>query len=99
VRLSSFSVLIFKWLQKLLSLVEKITMKITAMHWVAITTLLLITVTIFATMNLAFNWIFYITMLGQASVVVMVYKVLKDNYVTDKTFKDRYEDFPQRGRS
>ncbi|TVZ23398.1 hypothetical protein JM84_2322 [Dokdonia sp. Hel_I_63] len=74
-------------------------MKITAMHWVAITTLLLITVTIFATMNLAFNWIFYITMLGQASVVVMVYKVLKDNYVTDKTFKDRYEDFPQRGRS
>ncbi|WP_405250430.1 hypothetical protein [Dokdonia sp. Asnod3-C12] len=74
-------------------------MKNTAMHWVAITTLLLITVTIFATMNLAFNWIFYITMLGQASVVVMVYKVLKDKYVTDKTFEDRYEDFPQRGRS
>ena len=70
-------------------------MKITAMHWVAITTLLLITVTIFATMNLAFNWVFYITILGQASVVVMVYKVLKDNYVTDKTFEDRYEDFPQ----
>ncbi|WP_339849465.1 hypothetical protein [uncultured Dokdonia sp.] len=74
-------------------------MKITAMHWVAITTLLLITVTIFATMNLAFNWVFYIIMLGQASVVVMVYKVLKDNYVTDKTFEDRYEDFPQRGGS
>ncbi|WP_405224005.1 hypothetical protein [Dokdonia sp. Asnod1-B02] len=74
-------------------------MKITAMHWVAITTLLLITVNIFATMNLAFNWVFYITMLGQASVVVMVYKVLKDNYVTDKTFEDRYEDFPQRERS
>jgi len=74
-------------------------MKITAMHWVAITTLLLITVTIFATMNLAFNWVFYITMLGQASVVVMVYKVLKDNYVTNKTFEDRYEDFPQRGCS
>lgn len=67
-------------------------MKISAMQWVSITTLLLITVTIFATMNLAFSWVFYLTVLGQASVVVMVYRVLRDNYTTKKTFEDFYED-------
>lgn len=74
-------------------------MKISAMQWVTITTLLLITVTIFATMNLAFGWVFYLTVLGQISVVVMVYKVLTDNYTTDKTFKDFYEDKPELGKN
>lgn len=74
-------------------------MKISAMHWIAITTLLLITVTIFATMNLAFSWVFYLTVLGQTSVVVMVYKVLRDNYTTDKTFEDMYEDRPDLGQN
>lgn len=74
-------------------------MKISAMQWVTITTLLLITVTIFATMNLAFGLVFYLTVLGQISVVVMVYKVLTDNYTTDKTFKDFYEDKPELGEN
>ncbi|RMB64095.1 hypothetical protein EAX61_01595 [Dokdonia sinensis] len=68
-------------------------MKISAIQWVAITTLLLITVTIFATMNLAFSWVFYLTVLGQISVVIMVYRVLRDNYTTEKTFDDFYEDY------
>lgn len=74
-------------------------MKISAMQWVTITTLLLITVTIFATMNLAFGLVFYLTVLGQISVVVMVYKVLRDDYTTDKTFKDFYKDRPKLGQN
>lgn len=74
-------------------------MKISAMQWVTITTLLLITVTIFATMNLAFGLVFYLTVLGQISVVVMVYKVLRDDYTTDKTFKDFYKDRPELGQN
>lgn len=64
------------------------------MFWVALTTLILITVTIMATMNFPFNWVFYVTVLGQTAVIFMVYKVLTDVYTTDKTFEDFYEDYP-----
>lgn len=64
------------------------------MFWVVLTTLILITVTIMATMNFPFNWVFYVTVLGQAAVILMVYKVLTDVYTTDKTFEDFYEDYP-----
>jgi len=64
------------------------------MLWVAITTVLLVTVTIMAAMNFPFNWVFYLTLLGQVLVVLMVYKVLTDNYKTNKTFEDFYEDHP-----
>ncbi|WP_010518600.1 hypothetical protein [Croceivirga radicis] len=69
-------------------------MKNLAIPLVATTTLLLITVTLMASMNLPFNWIFYLTVLGQAFVIVMVYVVLKDDYQTPHTFKDGYEDKP-----
>lgn len=69
-------------------------MRNSAMLWVAITTLLLITVTLMVTMQLPFNWIFYCTVLGQVGIVIMVYKVLTDNYKTTKTFEDFYEDNP-----
>ncbi|MBD1259691.1 hypothetical protein HZY62_03765 [Maribacter polysiphoniae] len=69
-------------------------MKNSAMFWVANTTLTLVVVTIMAAMNFSFNWVFYITVLGQSMVVYMVYKVLTDNYTTKKTFKDFYEDHP-----
>jgi len=69
-------------------------MRNTAIFWVAATTLVLISVTIMAAMNFPFNWIFYITILGQIILVYMVFKVLKDNYTTDKTFKDFYGDHP-----
>lgn len=67
------------------------------MDWLGLTTLILVTVTIFAAMDLAFNWIFYLTVLGQVSLVVTVYKVLRDDYTTEKTFKDFYEDQPMPG--
>jgi|TARA_R100000479_G_scaffold51000_3_gene24034 hypothetical protein len=69
-------------------------MKISAISWLAITTCILLTVTIFSTMSLSFSWVFYLTVLGQVLLVYTVYKVLKDNYTTDKTFDDFYEDYP-----
>ena len=69
-------------------------MNSSAMFWVGITTLVLITVTIMASMGFPFNWVFYVTVIGQVMVVYMVYKVLTDNYQTDKTFEDFYEDRP-----
>ncbi len=69
-------------------------MKIPAMFYVAITTLVLIMLIIMVTMNLPFNWIFYIMLIGQILVPIMVYKVLRDHYTTGKTFEDWYEDVP-----
>lgn len=69
-------------------------MKTSAMFWVGVTTLVLFTVTIMAAMNFPFNWVFYVTVFGQLMIVYMVYKVLTDDYNTNKTFKDFYEDYP-----
>ncbi|WP_299532630.1 hypothetical protein [Ulvibacterium sp.] len=69
-------------------------MQNTAMFWVGLTTLLLITVTIMVTMGFPFNWVFYLTVLGQILIVYMVYKVLTEDYHTEKTFEDFYEDYP-----
>ncbi len=69
-------------------------MKSSAMFWVGATTIVLILVTVMATMNFSFSWVFYITVLGQLMIVYMVYKVLTDNYKTLKTFEDFYEDYP-----
>ena len=60
-----------------------------------LTTLVLILVTIFASLGLSFSWVFYLTVLGQALLIFTVYKVLTDDYKTDKTFKNWYEDRPQ----
>jgi hypothetical protein len=54
-------------------------------------------VIIFAMMNLSFGWIFYATCLGQIALVYSVYRVLKDDYTTEKTFSDFYEDRPDLG--
>ena len=64
------------------------------MFWVALTTFMLLTVTIFSSMDLPFDWVFYFTVLGQVSLVIMVYRVLTDNYSTDLEFRDGYQDRP-----
>ena len=69
-------------------------MKLSPMVYVTITTLLLITITIMSAMDFPFNWVFYLTVIGQIMVVVMVYKVLTDDYTTDKSFEHFYEDRP-----
>ncbi|WP_343487229.1 hypothetical protein [Allomuricauda sp. d1] len=67
-------------------------MKISAMDMVGLTTLVLVVVTVLASINFSFGWVFYLTVFGQIMVGVMVYKVLTDNYKTSKTFEDFYED-------
>ncbi len=69
-------------------------MKIPVMFYVALTTFLLVLLTIMVSMNMVFTWVFYTMCLGQLMVVVMVFKVLRDKYTTDKTFENFYEDKP-----
>lgn len=69
-------------------------MKIPVLFYVALTTLLLVTLTIMVSMNMPLNWVFYVTCAGEILVVFMVYKVLRDKYTTNKTFDDFYEDHP-----
>ncbi len=69
-------------------------MKVSAIATVVITSILLLLVTIFVVIDVTFRWVFYLTCIGQVMIVIMVYKVLRDNYTTDKTFDDFYEDYP-----
>jgi bacteriorhodopsin len=69
-------------------------MKIPVMFYVALTTFMLVLLTVMVSMNIAFSWVFYTMCLGQAFLLIMVYKVLKDRYSTDKTFDHFYEDRP-----
>jgi len=64
------------------------------MFYVVVSAVLLVTIIIMVSMNMPFNWVFFITCFGQVLVAVMVYKVLTDNYTTEKTFEDFYEDNP-----
>lgn len=69
-------------------------MPFSAVTYLFATTFVLVTVAIFAAMDFPFSWVFYLTVFGQVLLVYSVMKVLKDNYTTDKTFKDFYEDNP-----
>jgi len=69
-------------------------MHFSAITYLVITTFVLITVAIFAAMDFPFSWVFYLTVFGQAFLVFSVFKVLNDNYTTNKTFEDFYEDYP-----
>ncbi|WP_224490467.1 hypothetical protein [Robertkochia flava] len=70
-------------------------MKSTAMILVLVVSVFLVLFTALAQMEVRFDILFYMMMIGQFLVVVMVYKVLTDNYKTDKTFDHWYEDHPQ----
>ncbi|TWO32104.1 hypothetical protein E1J38_009750 [Seonamhaeicola sediminis] len=69
-------------------------MKIPVMFYVGLTTCLLLLLIFVVSMNMGFTWVFYTMCLGQVMVGIMVYKVLKDQYTTDKTFENFYEDRP-----
>lgn len=69
-------------------------MKVSIFTYIAITTVILFFVTVLASLNFSFSWVFYLTVIGQLFVLIMVYKVLKDKYTTSKTFEDFYEDHP-----
>ncbi len=74
-------------------------MKTTVSFWVVLTSFLLVTLVIMVAMNLPFNWIFYVTVVGQGLLIAMVYSILTDDYKTAKTFDDFYEDRPIGKRS
>ncbi|MEM6720607.1 MAG: hypothetical protein AAF611_14865 [Bacteroidota bacterium] len=74
-------------------------MKTNAIFLLGLTTLILITVTIFAAMNMSFGLVFFLVVLGQGLLIFTVYKVLTDDYTTDKTFEDFYEDRPDLGKN
>ncbi|WP_397300595.1 hypothetical protein [Nonlabens ulvanivorans] len=65
-------------------------MKNKAIRWVIFTTAFLVLVTILSSYNVTFKWIFSLVVLGQASLIISVYLVLRDEYSTTLTFKDGY---------
>lgn len=69
-------------------------MKLSGITFLIITSVILITVALFAAMDFPFRWVFAITVVGEIFLVLSVIKVLKDKYTTRKTFKDFYEDHP-----
>ncbi len=69
-------------------------MKLTATFYITITTLLLVAVAAMVFFNFSYPAVFYTVMAGQAWWIFTVYKVLTDDYTTDKTFEDWYEDHP-----
>lgn len=67
-------------------------MRNSAILFLIITTLVLVSVTVMSSLNVAFPWVFYLTCIGQVLLIITVYKVLTDKYSTEKTFDDWYED-------
>lgn len=72
----------------------KIKMKNLGIPSLIATTLVLITLVIFSSLDFPYPWVFFLTVFGQVLLVFAVYKVLRDDYETDKTFADFYEDYP-----
>lgn len=70
-------------------------MKLSIHYYIAFTTALLIAVAVMSYYNFPFRWVLFTTLVGQASLLVMVYKILTDDYTTEKTFEDWYEDRPE----
>jgi hypothetical protein len=50
-------------------------------------------------MNMPFGLVFFLVVFGQGLLIFTVYKVLTDDYTTDKTFEDFYEDRPDLGKN
>ncbi|WP_313114398.1 hypothetical protein [Aequorivita sediminis] len=69
-------------------------MKLSVISYLVLTTLVLATVAIFAALGFSFNYIFFLTVIGEILLIFSVYSVLTDYYNTDKKFKDFYEDHP-----
>ena len=65
-------------------------MKNMAIFTVWVTTALLIVLTALSFSAIGFSWMFYLTIIGQALVVFMVYKVLKDVFTTTRTFDTHF---------
>lgn len=69
-------------------------MRFSVTFYIGISTVLLVAVAMMVFYNFSFEAVFYTVLVGQAWWLLTVYKVLSDNYSTDKTFEDWYEDHP-----
>lgn len=69
-------------------------MKLPLNFYIITTTIVLLTLVVLGAMQVSYLWIYPLTMFGQILFLYMVYKVLTDDYETDKTFDDFYEDYP-----
>lgn len=69
-------------------------MRFSVTFYIGITTILLVAVAAMVFYNLSFTAVFLTVLVGQAWWILTVYKVLSDNYSTEKTFDDWYEDYP-----
>lgn len=69
-------------------------MKLNGIFYIVISTIVLVALAVMVFFNLPFSLVFYTTVGGQILLVFTVYKVLTDDYKTDKTFDDWYEDYP-----
>ena len=69
-------------------------MKSKGIFLLSITTVILVMLSIMAALDFQYAWIFSLTTIGQILLVIAVYHVLKDDYQTEKEFKDWYEDKP-----
>ncbi|MCM4157867.1 hypothetical protein [Gramella sp. AN32] len=58
----------------------------------ALTTLILVLLTVLSALGFPFGFLFYLMCIGQLLLIFTVYKILTDNYTTTKTFNDFYED-------
>ncbi len=69
-------------------------MKSKAIRWLWYATIILVILAVMSSYNVSFKWVFSLTVIGHAVLIYMVYAVLTDNYKTDLTFKDGYQDRP-----
>ena len=71
-------------------------MKNYAIRLVWFTTAYLVVFTVLSALNLAFPLLWGMLLVGQLLVLHMVYKVLTDDFKTDKKFRDWYGDMPKK---
>ena len=71
-------------------------MRLSVNFYLVFTTLLLVSLVIFGALGASYFWMFPLTVFGQFFLLLMVYRILTDDYTTDKTFDDFYEDRPIR---
>ncbi len=70
-------------------------MRISAITWVIFTTLYVVIFAVIIQLNISFDVITVVFLAGHILIPVMIYKVLNDDYTTQKTFNDWYEDNPK----
>ncbi|MEO2063703.1 MAG: hypothetical protein ABGW97_12030 [Christiangramia sp.] len=69
-------------------------MKFGGTFWLAVSSALLVALTILAYFGGSFPLAFFTMLSGQACLLIAVYRVLREPYTSSKTFDDFYEDHP-----